>query len=69
MDEMILLNTTEVAALLRISPATLEKARSTGMGDYPPFIHIGRHVRYRMTDFNEWLNRRERKHFAFDAAM
>lgn len=50
-----LLTTDEVAAWLGIQKCTLEKARSTRLGDYPPFIRIGRAVRYRRADVEGWL--------------
>lgn len=50
-----LLTTDAVAAWLGIQRCTLEKARSTRLGDFPPFIRIGRAVRYRQTDVEQWL--------------
>lgn len=50
-----LLSTAEVANWLGIQRCTLEKARSTRLGDFPPFIRIGRTVRYRRTDVERWL--------------
>lgn len=52
-----LLTTDEVAAWLGIKSCTLEKARSTRLGDYPPFIRLGRVVRYRRKAVEAWLNR------------
>lgn len=52
-----LLTTEEVAAWLGIRKCTLEKARSTRLGDYPPFIRIGRTIRYRRVDVEAWLER------------
>lgn len=51
-----ILNTREVAEMLRLKPATLEKARSTGMGNYPPFVRLGgRRVGYWLADVLEWI--------------
>jgi predicted DNA-binding transcriptional regulator AlpA len=52
----ICLDTREVARMLKISPATLEKARSQGTGDYPNYLKFGgRTVRYRRKDVDSWL--------------
>jgi predicted DNA-binding transcriptional regulator AlpA len=52
----ICLDTKEVARILKISPATLEKARSQGTGDYPNYLKFGgRTVRYRRKDVMSWL--------------
>lgn len=56
-----LLTTDEVATWLGIQKCTLEKARSTRLGDYPPFVRIGRAVRYRRADVEAWL-----QHHAFN---
>jgi excisionase family DNA binding protein len=48
------LTTMEVAALLRIAPQTLEKARSTGLGPQIPFVKVGRAVRYASADVHAW---------------
>lgn len=53
-----LLSTEDVASQLGISPATIEKARSTGLGDFPKYIKIGRSVRYLETDVLAWVNSR-----------
>ncbi|MEY3773252.1 MAG: hypothetical protein RLZZ129_32 [Verrucomicrobiota bacterium] len=42
-----LLHQDVVAAILAVPSATLEKARSVGDTDFPPFIKIGTRVRYR----------------------
>ncbi len=52
-----LLVTKQVADLLGISASTLEKARSTGIGNYPPYIKVGRCVRYRLADVLTWLEK------------
>lgn len=56
-----LLTTDDVAAWLGIQRCTLEKARSTRLGDFPPFIRIGRVVRYRRSDIEAWLRQRSFK--------
>ncbi|AXT36854.1 DNA-binding protein [Phaeobacter sp. LSS9] len=52
------LNTGHVARLLKISPSSLEKARSLGRGPYAalPYHKIGRLVRYRRTDIESFLS-------------
>lgn len=49
------LTTKEVAAILRIAPQTLEKARSTGLGPQIPFVKVGRAVRYACEDVRAWV--------------
>lgn len=53
-----LLSTEEVATWLGIKRCTLEKARSMRLGDYPPFVRIGRVVRYVPADIKAWLHQR-----------
>jgi len=48
------MTTKEVAAMLRIAPQTLEKARSTGLGPQIPFVKVGRAVRYAKADVRAW---------------
>lgn len=50
-----LLTTKEVATWLGIQPCTLEKARSTRIGDFPPFVRLGRAIRYRRGAVETWL--------------
>lgn len=50
-----LLTTKQVAELLGLKAATLEKARSTGMGDFPPFVRFDRNVRYLRADIHAWI--------------
>ena len=54
-NNAVLLNTVQVAELLNIKAATLEKSRSTGMGDFPPFIRFCRTVRYLQVDVDAWI--------------
>jgi len=51
-DEM-LLNTKQVAAIIGLSPVTLEHLRLKGGGIN--FIKIGRTVRYRKSDVENWM--------------
>lgn len=53
-----LLTTEQVAAWLGIKKGTLEKARSTRIGDYPPYIKVNRLIRYRRSDVEAWLARK-----------
>jgi excisionase family DNA binding protein len=46
----------ELAARLQVPPKTLAQWRSDGTG--PPFVKIGRHVRYRRADVDRWLDGR-----------
>jgi hypothetical protein len=48
----------EVSDLLRLSERTLEDWRLTCQG--PPYLKLGRHVRYDLTDVVEWA--RGQKH-------
>lgn len=50
-----LLTTEQVAEKLNIQSATLEKARSTGLGDFPPYVKFGRSVRYIEEDVDTWI--------------
>ena len=45
-----LINTAEAAQLLGISPKTLESQRVRPGGVSPPYIKLGRLVRYRFSD-------------------
>jgi excisionase family DNA binding protein len=48
----------EVAAYLRVPEKTLTEWRSKGKG--PRYIPVGRYVRYRWSDVEEWLASQER---------
>ncbi|MBA5606268.1 helix-turn-helix domain-containing protein [Duganella sp. FT3S] len=50
-----MLTTEQVAAILNVKAGTLEKARSTGVGDFPPFIRFCRTVRYVKADVDAWI--------------
>jgi len=49
-------NEKEVARILNISPKTVQKWRREGEG--PRFCKLGRMVRYKIDDFEDWTNRR-----------
>jgi excisionase family DNA binding protein len=44
----------EAAEYLRSSESTLAKKRLTGDG--PPFVRIGRAIRYRRSDLDTWMS-------------
>ncbi len=48
-------NTRWAAAYLDLAPSTLSKARVYGTG--PAFFRLGRAVRYRREDLDQWRNR------------
>lgn len=48
---------TELAERLAVSRGTLANWRVRGSG--PPFIRVGRRIRYRREAVDEWLARRE----------
>jgi predicted DNA-binding transcriptional regulator AlpA len=54
-DSPLLLSERDTARLLGFSPKTLRKARSTGLGDFPPAMKINRSVRYRRESILEWI--------------
>lgn len=45
------------AVYLGVSVRCLEDWRRKGYG--PAFIHLGRHVRYRRSDVDDWTNRKD----------
>lgn len=49
-----LLTTQQAAHHIALSPRTLERYRVTGEG--PPFLKVGRLVRYRIRDLDVWLD-------------
>lgn len=53
-NDKILLNEAEVAEMTGLSKRTLQAWRYRGGG--PPFIKLGRAVRYRKSDIVEWIN-------------
>lgn len=50
-----LLTEKEAATLLGLAPNTLRTWRSTGREGQPPFVRIGRAVRYRTSDCAEFI--------------
>ena len=54
----VLLEPNEAAAFLKVSLSWLAKARATN--DVPPFMRIGRCVRYSKAALLRWLKSRER---------
>ena len=56
--ESPLMTEREVAALLHLAPNTLAIWRCRGI-DGPPYMKLGRAVRYRRTDVMSWLKSRE----------
>lgn len=48
-----LLNQKELSEILNMSEAWLEMSRFKKSG--PPYLKIGRAVRYRLSDVNKWL--------------
>ena len=52
-----MLNTEQAAAMLGLSPATLEKDRSTRTLGVP-FVKIGRSVSYRLADLEAFIAKR-----------
>ncbi len=54
-----LLTTEQAAAIIRMRPSFLEARRWRGKG--PPFLKIGRSVRYRPEDLAAWTEERLRR--------
>lgn len=52
----VLLGQEEVAERLGVQPATLATWRFRGFG--PPFVKVGRAVRYRQASLQEWIEAR-----------
>ncbi len=50
----------DTAEYLQVSRAFLRHAR-IGRGEGPPFVKIGRSVRYRLIDLDAWLEQRTMK--------
>lgn len=50
-----LLTEQEAGAMLGISPGTLRRYRSTGEPHQPPYVHIGRAVRYRLSELTAYI--------------
>ena len=54
----VLLTPKEAATRMKVSLSWLAKARMRGDG--PPYIRIGRSIRYRDTDLLQWMKSRQR---------
>jgi excisionase family DNA binding protein len=52
--ESKLLTEDEAAELVGLSVRTLQAWRSRGVG--PAYVHVGRKVRYRLSDINRWIS-------------
>lgn len=50
---VVLLDQLEAAEILKKSPAWMERSRWNGSG--PPFIKLGRHVRYPLDALHAWI--------------
>jgi predicted DNA-binding transcriptional regulator AlpA len=53
-----LLTAGDAANLLRLSPSWLAKARMRGDG--PPYVKLGRSIRYTETGILQWMRSRQR---------
>lgn len=51
---MKLLTTKDLAERWAMSPRTIEKQRAEAPDEGPPFVRIGRNVRYRPQDVERW---------------
>ena len=54
------IDTTELARRTNTAAITWAKRRMLGEPHTPPFLKIGRTVRYRWSDVEAWLSERER---------
>jgi predicted DNA-binding transcriptional regulator AlpA len=52
-----LIDTRQAAAVLGISPTTLEIWRSTRVKDQPAFVRVGRRVKYERQALAAWIDR------------
>jgi predicted DNA-binding transcriptional regulator AlpA len=55
---IVLLTAKEAATLLKVSHSWLAKARMRGDG--PPYIRIGRSIRYALAALIQWMKSRQR---------
>jgi predicted DNA-binding transcriptional regulator AlpA len=58
MSTIVLLTPSEAAGLLKVSLSWLAKARMRGDG--PPYIRIGRSIRYAESALLQWIKSRQR---------
>lgn len=61
MSNSVCVTTAEAANYLGISQSWLRQARMRGRKDAPPFVRIGRAVRYRIQDLDDWLEVNKRR--------
>lgn len=54
-----LLKPRELAELLQVSRFTLAHWRRPAVASGPPYIQVGRAIRYRRTDVERWLRERD----------
>ena len=57
-DAAALLNEKEAARFLSMSYRTLQSLRSAGEG--PPYLKLGRSIRYRRSDLMSWIEKSQR---------
>lgn len=57
-DPQAIVNVNGAARLLGVSASWLNKLRSRGSDDCPPFIRAGRRVFYRIADLRTWQDDR-----------
>jgi excisionase family DNA binding protein len=60
LEQSRLLSYAEAAAHIGVAPQTLYNMRTAGTA--PPAVRIGRLVRYRHADLDEWVNGRAASH-------
>lgn len=53
--EIAAMTTEDAARYIAMSVAWLKLARNTGHKDAPPFVRVGRSVRYVRSDLDDWL--------------
>lgn len=53
---MDIFDTPKAAEYITLAPGTLERLRVQGSG--PPYLKLGRSVRYRRTDLDQWMESR-----------
>jgi len=56
---LTLLTSRELAAMLKLKPRTIDMMRVSGKG--PPYLKIGRLVRYRLSAVEEWYSQQGRR--------
>lgn len=61
-EDEILLTAREASELTGISESALSQGRQVGRRDYPPYIKVGKNVRYRLKTVKQWLKSLEEQH-------